>query len=335
MASNKEYGLKFDIKAPFQYYFTRIPEKDKRIYLKLLEGISDLSRSIIVKGENVERIQRIFELVKFDNPLIFYVDQLKYSYSSIFSQIIVIPQYRFGKKDITNILFELQRELDLCCGKWKGLSDIEKERNIHDYLVKKVEYGRDQKASSFEAVGPILFGTGVCEGISKAAKLFCDYLGLVSMIVMGKKNTQNAADCQELHAWNIIWIAGNPYHVDITFDLTVMTYDVSRYDYFNLSDREIQRDHLVLSEYMPKCVNSYGFYQKENLFLANQKDLMNIIGKNVNKDIVFQLPYDVNFYNARKKVMQIIRSSIQASKKTQNVEIAFNESQRVFHLHYL
>lgn len=102
-----------------------------------------------------------------------------------------------------------------------------------------------------------------------------------------------------------------------------------------MSDREIQRDHLVLSEYTPKCVNSYGFYQKENLFLANQKDLMDIIGKNVNKDIVFQLPYDVNFYNAREKVMQIIRNSIQASKKIQNVEIAFNESQRVFHLHYL
>lgn len=62
---------------------------------------------------------------------------------------------------------------------------------------------------------------------------------------------------------------------------------------------------------------------------------MDIIGKNVNKDIVFQLPYDVNFYNAREKVMQIIRNSIQASKKIQNVEIAFNESQRVFHLHYL
>ena len=73
-----------------------------------------------------------------------------------------------------------------------------------------------------------MFGTGVCEGISKAAKLFCDYLGLVSMIVMGKKNTQNTADCQELHAWNIIWIAGNQYHMDITFDLTVMTYGVSR-----------------------------------------------------------------------------------------------------------
>ncbi len=327
--------MKFDIKAPFQYYFTRIPEKDKCIYLKLLEGISDLSRSIIVIGKNVEKIQRIYELVKFDNPLIFYVDQLKYSCSPMFSQIMVIPQYRFGKKDIANILSELQRELNLCCSKWKWLSDIEKEKNIHDYLVKKVEYGRDQKASSFEAVGPILFGTGVCEGISKAAKLFCDYLGLVSMIVMGKKNTQNTADCQELHAWNIIWIAGNQYHMDITFDLTVMTYGVSRYDYFNLSDREIQRDHLVLSEYTPKCVNSYGFYQKENLFLANQKDLMDIIGKNVNKDIVFQLPYDVNFYNAREKVMQIIRNSIQASKKIQNVEIAFNESQRVFHLHYL
>lgn len=53
MASNKEDGLKLDIKAPFQYYFTKILEKDKRIYLKLLEGISDLLRSIIVTGENV------------------------------------------------------------------------------------------------------------------------------------------------------------------------------------------------------------------------------------------------------------------------------------------
>ena len=46
----------------------------------------------------------------------------------------------------------------------------EKERAIHDYIVKSVVYKDVEAPYSHEAPGALLYGIGVCEGISKAFK---------------------------------------------------------------------------------------------------------------------------------------------------------------------
>ena len=45
------------------------------------------------------------------------------------------------------------------------------------------------------------------------------------------------------HAWNIVKIGGAYYHLDATFDNTLSHMGPVRYDYFNLDDGKVFRDH--------------------------------------------------------------------------------------------
>ena len=46
------------------------------------------------------------------------------------------------------------------------------------------------------------------------------------------------------HTWNIVRINGKYYHLDATFDNTLGNDKKEiRYDYFNLDDQQIFRDH--------------------------------------------------------------------------------------------
>ena len=66
------------------------------------------------------------------------------------------------------------------------------------------------------------------------------------------------------HTWNIVRIGGNYYHLDATFDNTLGNDKKEiRYDYFNLDDKSIFRDHEPLIAPAPKCEEGEHFYYKE------------------------------------------------------------------------
>ena len=61
------------------------------------------------------------------------------------------------------------------------------------------------------------------------------------------------------HAWNIVTFDGSGYHVDVTWDDPLGTSDTLRYDYFLLSDEELDTlgTHKPEGEYMNLCGKSY------------------------------------------------------------------------------
>ena len=68
------------------------------------------------------------------------------------------------------------------------------------------------------------------------------------------------------HTWNIVKINGTYYHLDATFDNSLRKdYGNSeiRYDYFNLDDQQIFRDHEPLIAPAPHCTDHDHFYYKE------------------------------------------------------------------------
>lgn len=69
------------------------------------------------------------------------------------------------------------------------------------------------------------------------------------------------------HTWNIVRINGKYYHLDATFDNTLTRNctigEEIRYDYFNLEDKSIFRDHEPLIAPAMKCTDGDHFYYKE------------------------------------------------------------------------
>ena len=132
---------------------------------------------------------------------------------------------------------------------------------IHDFIVKNVKYDKLKKEYSHEIIGALGNGVAVCEGMAKAVKILCDELGIWCIVALSDANPDKGIKYR--HAWNVIRIDGKYYHLDVTFDNTLSRDDAVRYDYVNLADKQIFRDHEPVIWKVPECTDSDHFYYRE------------------------------------------------------------------------
>ena len=143
-----------------------------------------------------------------------------------------------------------------------NLDEKGKELFIHDFIVANVKYDKLKKEYSHEIIGALGNGVAVCEGIAKAVKILCDELDIWCIIALSEANPEKGIKYR--HAWNVVKIGGQYYHLDATFDNTLSKDGtVVRYDYVNLSDKQIFRDHEPVIFKVPGCSDGDHFYYKE------------------------------------------------------------------------
>jgi hypothetical protein len=123
-----------------------------------------------------------------------------------------------------------------------NMSDLQKELAIHEYVVKNTAYDYDNYINevvpedSYTAYGTLILGRAVCQGYADTMKLLLNLAGIEAHVVVGYAG--------EPHAWNMVKIDGEYFHVDATWDDPVPDAgNRVRYTYFNLSDDEISKDH--------------------------------------------------------------------------------------------
>lgn len=164
-----------------------------------------------------------------------------------------------------------------------GMSDYEKELAIHDFIVNNIEYDYDNYVlgeipqESYTVYGALVLGKAVCQGYAEAMKMLCSMTGLECMVVTG-----DALAFEEWigHAWNIIKIDGKYYHVDVTFDDPVMqnSEQTLSYNYFNLTDAEISKNHRWEKENYPVCNSiEFNYYYKNGLLINSKEEFINTI----------------------------------------------------------
>lgn len=125
-----------------------------------------------------------------------------------------------------------------------SMSQSEKELAIHDWIVNNTQY--DQSYTIYDPYNTLVKHAGVCEGYSLLAQKMFMVAGIKSLIVEGMGNGQS-------HSWNMIYIDGKWRHVDVTWDDPVSSIDILRYDYFNLTDSQISKDHTWNTSKYPKA----------------------------------------------------------------------------------
>lgn len=139
-----------------------------------------------------------------------------------------------------------------------GMNDLEKEKAIHDYVVTHTSYDYDNYLKGtlplevFNAYGVFINGSAVCEGYSKAMLKLLKMAGLEAKSVVGYgiDGTNKIA-----HAWNMVKINGAYTLVDATWDDPVPDQkDKVYYDYFDISDADMAKDHQWDTSKYPKAV---------------------------------------------------------------------------------
>lgn len=140
-----------------------------------------------------------------------------------------------------------------------GMSDVEKELALHDYVVKHADYnmaGLNKNPADLEdhsAYGVLVLGKGVCESYAKAMHLLLNEVGIECKYATGYKRNPNGGKGGG-HAWNMVKLDNEWYNLDATWDDPVSD-RVGRSDneaivspvihtYFNVPDSVFNKDHI-------------------------------------------------------------------------------------------
>lgn len=152
----------------------------------------------------------------------------------------------------------LQTVVDPVVNAAKDMSSYSKIIYIHDLLSVNGTY--DCTYERYTGYEMLDGGTAVCQGYAEAFQMYMDLLNVPCVIA--------TSDEQE-HAWNMVKLDGNWYHIDVTWDdgldhsgngLFPETYvkKSRRYDYTLLTDAQMQADHK--SDWLPHYnANSSAF----------------------------------------------------------------------------
>lgn len=234
----------------------QIPASEAKISLETkLTNAMLKSETVISLAEYPEAgdgtyLKDVFLKVVKQNPLILYVEGCSYEYKTkeLFVKYIVDDKKLVEKKQ--NEIRAKVKEIVAKVIK-PGMSDFEKEKALHDYIVENGEY--DVKAlkeaeknnfssipkgyeDSFNPYGILVKGVGVCASYAGSLKLLCNEAKIDCVVVSGKM--QNIS-----HAWNKVKLDNMYYNVDATNN------DDWPYAVFNAQDKTIKADFTENNDY--------------------------------------------------------------------------------------
>lgn len=151
-----------------------------------------------------------------------------------------------------------------------GMTEMEKARAIHDYMIKHYSYN---SPSGGAACTMLLTNKGVCEAYSRVYQLLVGLAGMDVHTVLGRAGGA--------HAWNLVKVDGEWFHVDVTWDDCCTPSDKSSepsdkisYKYFLVNDKQIKEDHTWKNTDLPESsTKDAAFYRRNKRYFASYNSL--------------------------------------------------------------
>lgn len=281
-----------------RYYWSLLNESEKKTYKKIVEQIN--IGVLTVKIGNVfdrSSLFKIIEYIAIDYPEYFYID---------FSNVIIENNFTVAKVIFKSLLSKegVDRKKLMINQKIQEISsyalnnaktNLQKEKVVHDYFIRKIKYADSSLFNEkyvYTIEGPLLYGVGVCEGISKAFKIVLDNIKIPAFVVSGEA-INNLINQKEGHSWNVAKIDGDCTQIDVTWDICLSNSTYKSCSYFNVSDNDMYVDHFPKHK-IPKCVRVSDLSthilneieiknQLQKFFRSNQNNIELRVSKNMDE----------------------------------------------------
>jgi hypothetical protein len=280
---------------------TSFSQEEKYIATQMLKGeryidMSDYKLFDENKSRNeiIESLKDFILSANIQNPLILGIDSFIYSDANN----ILTVNYSYESEHKKFLQDAVKDKVEEIAGEIlkPGMSYIEREIAINNYLVSSIEYDNEaadqiikygkvdeEYYDSFNAYGALIEGIAVCEGYSEAFKLLCDRAGIDCIIVTGELDGVG-------HAWNRVRINEKWYDVDVTnndkeelanshmnipmaiadqyliedsyyitdMNIGEMVRGTSeQYEYYNYSGKYVEKDHIY--DYIVENIKKYDY----------------------------------------------------------------------------
>lgn len=237
------------------YYFALLNRNEQIFYKNIINNLSKHLFKVDGPVLNNHEIDNVIKSVFNDHPELYYVSPrisagIRGMGSSQLMTLNFVENYRLEQKHIDG---EVKKVISNLASLARGKSELEQYMLILDYLVDNVVYEINNTFNQ-NAASAIYFHKAQCSGISAAYKLLCDALNLYCLSVVSSAK-QNGV--MTPHAWNIVRINNNYYHVDGTFVIGHNKKGQKPYSYKMAfgSDNYFIQDH-VLQPNLPKCLDN-------------------------------------------------------------------------------
>lgn len=271
-----------------RYFYSFLSLKEKQLYELLFDGINQRRTrfSFNMSGVNVDNL---IDALFCDCPELFNVKSWDMTYTDReiwFSERNPFLYSPIEEKEIKNRLDDIVLSFPL------GQDGFMKELSVHNYLVRACKFDRDyssraagskEEHENHSMIGPLIHGLGVCSGISRAAQYLLMRLEVPVIYCTGR--ISGAAE-SEGHAWLIVKIQNQYYHLDVSHDVCLSeNMTVPRYSYFNVTDSDISQDHIIdKNKYSRLSCNSnlLNYYQRYNRYYTNRAQIKNSVKKFIN-----------------------------------------------------
>ena len=272
-----------------RYYYSILTPTEKAMYNKIYTAMQNHEPTVTIKNFDGTDVGKLMTAINLDNPHLFYVD-FDYRFQSDAFDLTIILNYIYNKSDTAVLTEKVKKVCNKILSKVTGKTEFAKELSLHDILVRNVLYDNVAKkdilkfhARSNTILGVLFCKKAVCEGIAKTFKFLLNALNIKCVVVKGKAidDLAGRVDSDIFHAWNIVKIDGNPYHVDLTWDINLSINNIVRHEYFNLTDSDIRFDHVIEKRY-PSCkVKGNNYFYKKGLVVASKEELRSIISDKI------------------------------------------------------
>lgn len=291
----------------------KTPSEEEIVYSLVNDALQNAESEINIGSfKAFDSSSKVFDLVDkvvSENPLILFYKsctywsdgRLQFKYSK--DKNTILSYVEKLKTKAASVLDEIIKP---------GMNSYEKELAVHNYIINNTRYDTENLSKgslppeAYNAYGVLLLGKAVCQGYAETVKLLLDMLEIECIIVRGESRGIG-------HAWNIVKIEDSYYHLDSTWDDPVYSdgTDSLRYDYFNITDKDIEKDHTWNRNNYPLCTaTKYNYYYHNNLLVKTPEEYYQAIRTALlsgnNKINLKILNYDKKLYDIVPTVTKVV-----------------------------
>ena len=268
-----DFPEEFTDKKPFsEYNYNKLNETEKKAYICILNNIGNHPEYIKIPELTKEEFNNVYFAVKNDNPdMLCFSDSCNMISNSFVS--LVELNYDYTPDVCNEMNNRMNAEIERIFENAPVFTDaFSKELFVHDYIVSNCVYGESENSST--AYGCIVENKAVCSGYSRAAMLLLGRIGVDSVLIGGTGISSSQGEIS--HMWNVVWLDGSPYYLDVTWD-DLGDEGISHL-YFNLTDDDLSADHTDYS-FTDECkTNEYNYFRYSGLYFESYgKEQLDII----------------------------------------------------------
>jgi len=254
----------------FRYAKSCLPPGEQALYDQLLEGLKAQEETIPGLYPDVDLIGRVVEAIHRDYPELFWFSGEGVIETTFLGETPLsadyLPRYLMDETQRSAAQAQVDAWTAEClAGLSPEASNYEKALYVYEYLIAHADYWEVEDNSILNIM---LSGGGLCGCYAKTAQYLLAALEVPCAYISGQAEGEH-------HAWNLLWLDGNPCWMDPTWGDPVYeggnANDGPSYEYFAMTTSQLLRTHTPDDAVpVPDCTTEdYNYFRKNGLYLES------------------------------------------------------------------